>query len=83
VIGALNRHSLLGRWLAHRAEPPWRSARLLTVAELERLAAEAAPTPRPTFRWRTTLWPLGSCAVRLPWGDFIGLSVRWSRPGRE
>jgi len=83
VIGALNRHSLLGRRLAHRVEPPWTSARLLTVAELTRLAAEAAPIPRATVRWRTTLWPLGACALRLPWGDFIGVSVCWSQTGRS
>lgn len=81
VIGALNRHSLLGRRLAHRAEPPWTSARLLTVAELKRLAAGAAPTPRPAVRWRTTLWAVGSCDLPLPWGDFIGVSVRWSQNG--
>jgi SAM-dependent methyltransferase len=83
VIGALNRHSLLGLRLARRAEPPWTSARLLTVAELERLATEAAPTPRPVVRWRTTLWPAGSCEARLPWGDFVGVSVRWSQTGRS
>lgn len=83
VIGALNRRSLLGHRLAHRAEPPWTSARLLTVAELKRLATGAAPTPRPAVRWRTTLWPVGSCDLPLPWGDFIGVSVRWSQTGRS
>jgi SAM-dependent methyltransferase len=83
VIGALNRRSLLGRRLAHRAEAPWTSARLLSVAELTGLAAAAAPTPRPELRWRTTLWPVGSCDLRLPWGDFIGVSVCWPQTGRS
>lgn len=77
LVGALNRHSLLGRALQKRAEPPWTSARLYTVGELRRLVTRAAGVHRPKVRSRTTLWPVGQRSLPLPWGGFIGISATW------
>lgn len=80
VVGALNRRSLLGRRLANADEPPWTSARLPTVRGLIRLVRDSSQGRRPRVMWRTTLWPIGSCSLPLPWGDFIGLAARWTEP---
>ena len=77
LVGALNRSSRLGRRVRHATDEPWRSARLLTVAELGRGVRAACGGRRCDVVWRTTLWPIVDGAWRLPWGDFIGMAVRW------
>jgi len=42
LVGALNRHTLLGRALQKRADPPWTSGSLYTVRELRKLVMRAA-----------------------------------------
>ena len=76
VVGALNRHSLLGlrRWTSH--DRVWQSAKLFSPGELARLARQAARRRVQAVRWRTTLWPLpGLGSLPLPWGAFIGVAL--------
>ena len=77
LVGALNRRSALGRRLRNRTEPPWTSAKLLTVGELKTLVIRAAGDHRPRFRSKTTLWPGWRRSLPLPWGGFIGISATW------
>lgn len=83
LIGALNRSSRLGRRVRSAIDEPWRSARLLTVRELRRATAEACTEFRRSTIWRTTLWPIAGGAWPLPWGDFIGMAVRWKTRSRR
>jgi SAM-dependent methyltransferase len=84
LIGALNRASRLGRSIRSVADEPWRSAKLMTVPELRWRLEAACEDRQHALRWLTTLWPGLSRALRLPWGDFIGMAIRWERhPGEE
>ena len=75
VLGVLNRQSLLGRQSKREGGPIWGVAQLFTPAELSRLVHRAA-AGRPTeIIWRTTLWPVWSGVLPLPWGGFIGMAV--------
>jgi ubiquinone/menaquinone biosynthesis C-methylase UbiE len=78
LLGALNRHSLLGQRLTRKTSPPWTSARLYTVGELKTLVMRAAGDLRPRVHSRTTLWPAWGSSLPLPWGGFIGVRVTWS-----
>lgn len=75
LVGALNRHSLLGRRLGRRGGPIWTAARLFTVGELRRLVTAAAAERAPRVLVRTTLWPVWPGSLPLPWGGFIGLAA--------
>jgi ubiquinone/menaquinone biosynthesis C-methylase UbiE len=75
LVGALNRHSLLGRALLRRSDGPWPAATLYTVGELRRMVGTAGGGRRPLIRCRTTVWPGWRGSLRLPWGGFIGLSA--------
>ena len=77
LVGALNRHSLLGRALTRRANPPWTSAKLYNLGELKALVEHAAIEYEPRISWRTTLWPGWRKSLALPWGGFIGISAIW------
>ena len=77
LVGALNRHSLLGRALTRQANPPWTSARLYNLGELKSLVEHAAIEYEPRISWRTTLWPGWRKSLALPWGGFIGVSAIW------
>jgi hypothetical protein len=83
LIGALNRASRLGRRIGSVADEPWRSAKLMTVPELRWRLAAACEDRLHALRWLTTLWPGLSRALRLPWGDFIGMAIRWERHPQE
>ena len=76
ILGVLNRHSLLGRQLRVKGGPVWETACLFTPAELSCLAQRAATGTQVHIVWRTTLWPLWTGALPLPWGGFIGLAAR-------
>jgi ubiquinone/menaquinone biosynthesis C-methylase UbiE len=78
LIGALNRASRLGHRLRLATDEPWTSARLLTVSELRRLVVAVSAQLRPSIRWYTTIWPCFPGSFRAPWGDFIGMAVRWA-----
>ena len=78
ILGVLNRQSLLGRQLEHEGGVIWKAARFFTPSELGRLVGRAAAGKPVKIVWRTTLWPLWSVALPLPWGGFIGLTVRLS-----
>ena len=84
LIGALNRTSRLGRKLRSATDEPWVNANLLTVSQLRRCIADACEGLHYSLTWMTTLWPGLSNALRLPWGDFIGMAARWEgRAGRN
>ena len=83
VIGALNRSSRLGRRVRNASDEPWRSAHLLTVAELLHVVAAVCGGRPHSVAWRTTLWPVVDGAWALPWGDFIGLVVGWRNQSRK
>jgi ubiquinone/menaquinone biosynthesis C-methylase UbiE len=75
VLGVLNRHSLLGSRLKRQGGPVWGVARFYTPGELVRLVHRAAEGEEVALHWRTTLWPLSTAALPLPWGAFIGMSI--------
>ena len=77
ILGVLNRHSWLARQLKGSGEPLWQAARFFTPAELAQLARRAAGGEIDVV-WRTTLWPLWPRELPLPWGGFIGLTVKLS-----
>jgi ubiquinone/menaquinone biosynthesis C-methylase UbiE len=83
LIGALNGASLLGRRVRSATEEPWKSATLLTVSELRRLITAVCEDLRPSVRWYTTIWPVFGGTLRAPWGDFIGMGVRWQDGSRR
>jgi len=76
ILGVLNRQSTLGWQLKRQGGAVWEAARLFTPAELSRLVQHAAAGKRIQIVWRTTLWPLWSGALPLPWGGFVGLAAR-------
>lgn len=80
LLGVLNRHSLLAVRRRASAQPPWDTAQFFSPWQLAHLVREATGQRLRSLRWRTTLWPVPFLAnVRLPWGGFIGMSVRIGR----
>jgi ubiquinone/menaquinone biosynthesis C-methylase UbiE len=80
LIGAINRHSLLGygyRQQAKKAPNVYSQARFWSPGELARLVRRTAGAPL-TVQTATTLWPtwLPLERLHLPWGGFIGLVAR-------
>jgi ubiquinone/menaquinone biosynthesis C-methylase UbiE len=75
ILGVLNRRSKLGWHLKHAGGPVWEVAHFFTPAELGHLVRRAAGKPVKVV-WRTTLWPVWSAALPLPWGGFIGLMTK-------
>ena len=75
ILGVLNRQSLLGWWLKREGGPVWETARLFTLGELSRLVQRAAAGRPVRIVWRTTLWPVWSRELPLPWGGFIGMAL--------
>lgn len=83
IVGALNRHSLLGLRRRRSGDDLWQAARLLTVRQLVQLVLHAAGERAAAVRWRTTLWPLPWLgALPLPWGGFIGLALKLKETDR-
>lgn len=74
IIGAVNRHSLLGIRRRCKGGPIWGSARLYSVGELSRLLYQVIDRPA-RVHYKTTLWPLFKGSIKLPWGGFIGLCI--------
>jgi ubiquinone/menaquinone biosynthesis C-methylase UbiE len=77
IIGVLNRASRLGRRVRSATDEPWRNARLLTISELCRSIKTGCGGRGFSVVWYTTIWPFLGGAMRAPWGDFIGMAVRW------
>ena len=77
VLGVLNAQSLLGRQYRREGGPVWESARFFTPGELERMILEIIGGEAGVV-WRTTLWPLWPGSLPLPWGGFIGMTVKYS-----
>lgn len=75
ILGVLNRRSALGRQLEREGGPIWEVADFFTPAELGQLVRFAAGGSPVKVAWRTTLWPLWSKPLPLPWGGFIGMAA--------
>ena len=80
LIGAINRHSLLGygyRQQARKAPNVYSQAQFYSPGELARLVRHTADAP-VAVQTGTTLWPawLDLERLHLPWGGFIGLAAR-------
>jgi hypothetical protein len=56
----------------------WEVADFFTPAELGQLVRFAAGGSPVKVAWRTTLWPLWSKPLPLPWGGFIGMAATLS-----
>lgn len=76
ILGALNRSSLLGCNLKRSGGPVWDVARLFTPAELVQLVRCAGAEKQLEILWRTTLWPIWPGSLPLPWGGFVGATVK-------
>ena len=76
ILGALNSQSTLGRRIKFDRSSPWINAHLFSLKELIRLVQLVDIGYPFKIYWQTTLWPLIPFSLPLPWGSFIGLSVR-------
>jgi SAM-dependent methyltransferase len=76
LLGVLNRRSWLGYQLKRAGEPVWSTARFYSPAELIELVRQVEGDHSLDISWRTTLWPLWTGAVPLPFGGFIGMLVK-------
>jgi SAM-dependent methyltransferase len=77
VLGVLNAKSRLGRRYKRQGGPVWESARFFTPDELKLMILEVA-NGKADIVWRTTLWSLWPGALPLPWGGFIGMTIKFS-----
>jgi ubiquinone/menaquinone biosynthesis C-methylase UbiE len=83
VLGVLNRLSPIALWRRLRRAAPYRRARFFSPGQLERLLRTSLGYRPIATRWRTGLYPahwLDQCTA-LPFGAFIGLSVRFEERG--
>jgi SAM-dependent methyltransferase len=76
ILGALNRHSMLGWRLKRSGQSLWQMAHFFTPSELTHLVRRAAVRKPARIIWRTSLWPLWPEPLPLPWGGFIGLAIQ-------
>ncbi len=80
LLGVLNRHSLLEFIRLLRRQRPGgilAQAHRFSVTTLTRCVRQAAGTRSVIITWRTTIFPgrFPSGATRLPWGEYLGMSV--------
>jgi ubiquinone/menaquinone biosynthesis C-methylase UbiE len=80
LLGVLNRHSLLESIRLLRGQRPvgvLAQAHRFSVKELKRCVRQAAGKRSVMTTWRTTIFPgrLLPCAIWLPLGEFLGMSV--------
>ncbi len=76
ILGVLNRRSILGRRINDDQSTAGYAANLFTPNELVRLVKQVVGGDQFKISWKTTLWPLTPFSLPLPWGGFIGMSVR-------
>ncbi len=76
ILGVINSQSSLGRKYKRSGNPIWETAKLFSPDQLKHLILENT-TGKIKIVWRTTLWPLLPISLPLPWGGFIGMSVKW------
>lgn len=81
LLGVLNRQSLRERLRRLRGQQPvgvLAAAHRFSVGELKGLVQQAAGSRPVKIDWRTTIFParLPLGARRLPWGEYLGMSVR-------
>jgi SAM-dependent methyltransferase len=87
LLGVLNRRSAsarlrrIGEWMTSgdRMDASFPRPRRYGVRELAELAQAAAGAQPVEVTWRTAIFPakLRKGATRLPWGDYLGMAVRW------
>lgn len=83
ILGVLNRLSPVALWRRLRRAAAYRRARFFSPVQLERLLRNSLASRPMTIRWRTGLYPthwLDRCTT-LPFGAFVGLSVRFEEGG--
>lgn len=83
ILGVLNRLSPVALWRRLRGAAAYRGARFFSPGQLERLLRNSLASRPMTIRWRTGLYPtrwLDQCTT-LPFGAFVGLSVRFEEGG--
>jgi ubiquinone/menaquinone biosynthesis C-methylase UbiE len=78
ILGVLNRQSVLGWQLQQAGGPVWEAAHFYTPGELVKTMRKAVGDS-VEFVWWTTLWPITSISLHLPWGGFIGMAVKKRR----
>jgi ubiquinone/menaquinone biosynthesis C-methylase UbiE len=76
ILGVLNSQSCQGRRYKRHGGPIWGPARFFTPVELKQMIQEIAGQ-KARIIWRSTLWPLWPGMLPLPWGGFIGMSVKF------
>lgn len=77
LLGVLNRWSVLTLRYRWSGKPIWKSARFFTPCELKKLIRRIGGKRVQEIHFRTTLWPVPFVTdLPLPWGGFIGMSVR-------
>lgn len=81
LLGVLNRWSLLTLLYRWSGKPIWKSAHFFTPGELNTLIRKIGGKRVEEIRYRTTLWPVPFITdLPLPWGGFIGMTVRLQTP---
>jgi SAM-dependent methyltransferase len=75
ILGVLNRQSILGWRLKQEGGAVWEVARFFNPAELVEIVRNAIGDTAEIVWW-TTMWPISSRSLPLPWGGFIGMSVQ-------
>jgi SAM-dependent methyltransferase len=84
ILGVLNRWSLWAIRYRRSGGPVWSAARFSAPGELAALVRRAAGERLAEVAWRTALWPLpGLGELPLPFGAFIGMSVRLRQNSQE
>jgi ubiquinone/menaquinone biosynthesis C-methylase UbiE len=83
LLGVLNSLSPVALWRRVRRAASYRRARFFSPAQLQRLLRTSLGCRTMDIRWRTGLYPvpwLDRCTA-LPFGAFVGLSVRFDKGG--
>jgi len=83
LLGVLNSLSPVALWRRVRRAASYRRARFFSPGQLERLLHTSLGCRAMNIRWRTGLYPvpwLDRCTA-LPFGVFVGLSVRFDKGG--
>jgi ubiquinone/menaquinone biosynthesis C-methylase UbiE len=77
LLGVINRNSLLGWNYRKKGGPIWGTATFYSPRKLKNMLAGAIACAY-SIKIRTTLWSIFSKPSILPWGGFIGATIRFS-----